>query len=121
VKGTQAMTHKIALSLAAALATVLAACSAAQLTNWGTSATFQTGQLFCSVATATGPMTVALQNALGVPVLATGLESAVVADACAAWNTSAIPVTPPAGASPATTPTVSAPTPTAATPAAKSS
>lgn len=81
----------------------------------GTTA-FQDGQLFCAVANASGTLIAAITNAAGVPVIVTGLASDVVASACAAWNASAVPVSPPAAATPVTVPTIAAPTPPAATP-----
>jgi hypothetical protein len=51
------------------------------------------GQLFCAKATQTGPLVVALADALGVPVVVTGRTASAVADACALIG--AIPVTPP--------------------------
>jgi hypothetical protein len=77
----------------------LAACSATTQTSAVTA-----GQLFCAKATADGPLVVALADAVGAPVVVTGLASAVVAADCAAIN--AIPVSPPAA--PASAPTVSA-------------
>lgn len=74
--------------------------------NGVTPVQFQQGQLFCAEATAAGPLIIALENNAGVPVNVTGKESATVAAACAAWNASAIPVTPPANATPASVPSV---------------
>lgn len=74
-------------------------------------AAFQQGQLFCAEATATGPLIVALENAAGVPVNVTGKEAATVEAACAAWSATAVPVAPPASATPASVPTVAAPVP----------
>jgi hypothetical protein len=51
------------------------------------------GQLFCAKATQTGPLVVALADALGAPVVVTGRTAAAVSDACAIIG--AIPVTPP--------------------------
>jgi hypothetical protein len=74
--------------------------------TFANSAVFKDGQLFCADATKNGPMIVAVENAIGIPVIVTGMESAAVASVCVAWNSLAIPVAPPAAASPATTPTV---------------
>jgi hypothetical protein len=64
-------------------------CSPATLNN-----TVAQGQLFCAIATATGPLVIALADQLGAPILVTGkLASAVAAD-CALVN--GIPTTPPA-------------------------
>lgn len=80
-----------------ALALALVGCSAAQQT-----AAVQKGQLFCAEATANGPLVVALADALGAPVVVTGLTAKVVADDCLAIQ--AVPVTPPAN--PAAAPVV---------------
>jgi hypothetical protein len=84
-----------ALALAGAVTLALCACTAAQLSSLGTSTgnTVKAGQLFCAEATATGPLVVALANAVGAPVKVTGQAAADVAAACALIN--AIPVTPP--------------------------
>jgi hypothetical protein len=60
------------------------------------------GQLLCAKATPLGPLTVAIADAAGVPVIVSGRAQAVVQADCAAIN--AIPVTPPAVA--ATVPVV---------------
>lgn len=86
--------------VAAFVVAVAAACSATQQAQ-----TVAAGQLFCAKATADGPLVVALANALGAPVIVTGLASTVVAADCAAIG--AIPVSPPA--SPALAPRVAAP------------
>lgn len=70
-----------------------------------TTAQFQAGQLFCAKAGTVSPLTVALTNAVGIPVIVTGLASSVVAAACQAWAADAVPVTPPA----APVPVVAAP------------
>ena len=54
------------------------------------------GALFCSFATQSGPMTVALANAAGVPVSVTGQTATAVATACAIIG--GIPVAPPVDA-----------------------
>ncbi len=104
----------------ALLVTAVAACttlpSQSQIAN---SPAFKSGQLFCAEATATGPLVVALENQLGVPVTVTNKEASVVAAACAAWNAAAIPVAPPANATPATVPVVAAVVPKEATNAGK--
>jgi hypothetical protein len=51
------------------------------------------GQLFCAKVTQSGPLVVALADALGAPVVVTGRTATAVADACALIG--AIPVTPP--------------------------
>lgn len=63
------------------------------------------GQLFCAKATAAGPLVVALTDALGAPIVVTGLASAVVAAACQSID--ATPVSPPAA--PTAAPVVAAP------------
>lgn len=60
------------------------------------------GQLFCGRATATGPLTIALADASGVPIIVTNLAANTVASYCAAI--SAIPVMAPAD--PASAPVV---------------
>jgi len=52
------------------------------------------GQLFCAAATPAGPLVVAIEDAAGVPVVVTGMESAGVKAVCAVIN--AIPAEPPA-------------------------
>lgn len=84
--------------------TLLAGCSANQ-----TNSAVVAGELFCAKATADGPLIVALADALGAPVIVTGLASAVVQADCAAIG--AIPVTPPPN--PAAAPVVAAPVPPA--------
>ena len=51
------------------------------------------GQLFCAKATQSGPLVVALADALGAPIVVTGRTASAVAAACALIG--AIPVTPP--------------------------
>jgi hypothetical protein len=51
------------------------------------------GQLFCAKAMPDAPLVVALADALGAPVIVTGLAANVVAADCAAIG--AIPVSPP--------------------------
>ena len=63
------------------------------------------GQLYCGLATTTGPLVVALANTAGAPVIATNKAANDVAALCALIN--AIPVTPPAN--PAAAPVVAAP------------
>jgi len=63
------------------------------------------GQLFCARATADGPLVEALTDAVGVPVIVTGLAADVVAAACA--SVGGVPVSPPAA--PAQAPVVAAP------------
>jgi hypothetical protein len=79
--------RKIALALA------VASCQSPQVET-----TVKQGQLFCAEETATGPLTVALANALGAPVSVTNQTSTDVAAACALIN--AIPVVPPTMAVP---------------------
>lgn len=88
--------------LAVTTCAALGACSASQVAT-----TVADGQLFCAKATADGPLVVALSSIAGAPVIVTGLASATVAAACAAWDVAAVPVAPPA--SPATAPIVAAP------------
>jgi len=71
---------------------MLAGCSPAQQAQ--AERVVVAGQLFCAKATATGPLVVALADALGAPVVVTGRTAAAVSDACAIIG--AIPVTPPA-------------------------
>ena len=94
----------------------LAACTPAQMARVevAEAAAFKAGQLFCAFATPAGPIVVAVANAAGVPVLVTGLASEVVRAACLAVSASAMPVSPPANASPATTPVIAALVPAAA-------
>jgi hypothetical protein len=107
------------LFISCALAS-LAGCSAAQnaqvvanLQNVNTVAV-QDARLFCAVATPAGPVVVAVANAAGAPVIATGTAQIVVNSACAAVN--GIPViAPPVGSPVATVAALVAPnTPTAA-------
>jgi hypothetical protein len=72
------------------------------------------GQLYCAKTSADGPLIVALADALGAPVIVTGLAANVVAADCAAID--AIPVTPPAN--PAAAPVVAVALPPAAPAAA---
>ena len=81
----------------------LGACSAAQTSS--INAVIAQGQSYCALATATGPLVVALANAQGVPVIVTNKTAQEVAAACALIG--AIPVTPPANA--AAAPVVAAP------------
>lgn len=81
------------------LALLLAGCSAAQQQR-----VVAAGQLFCAKATVDGPLTVALADALGAPVIVTGLTADVVKADCAVIQ--AIPVTPPPN--PAAAPVVAA-------------
>jgi len=71
---------------------MLAGCSPAQQAQ--AERVVVAGQLFCAKATATGPIVVALADALGAPVVVTGRTATAVSDACAIIG--AIPVTPPA-------------------------
>ena len=111
-------TFAVAATIGIAVGAILGleGCTSTQIAN---SKTFKTGQLFCAEATATGPLVVALENQLGVPVTVTNKEASVVAAACAAWNAAAIPVAPPANATPATVPIVAAVVPKEATNAGK--
>lgn len=88
----------------------LVACSPAQQAKVTTvvNKVVADGQLFCAKATVQGPVVVALADALGAPVIATGAAAAVVAADCAAIG--AIPVAPPA--SPAVAPVVAVVLPT---------
>lgn len=88
----------------------LIGCTAQQ-----TATTVAQGQLYCALATATGPLVVALADTAGAPITATNKAQADVAALCALIN--AIPVSPPA--SPAATPVVAVAVPAAA-PATKS-
>ena len=63
--------------------------------TYATPAVLTKGQEFCADATADGPLIVAIANRSGVPVTVTGLASAAVAGACAAWKPAAIVVSPP--------------------------
>lgn len=63
------------------------------------------GQLYCSKATALGPIVVALADMNGVPISVTGRTAATVSAACAAVQ--AIPVSPPPN--PSQAPVVAAP------------
>jgi hypothetical protein len=82
---------------------VLAGCSPAQQAQ--AERAVVAGQLFCAKATATGPLVVALADALGAPVVVTGRTASAVADACAIIG--AVPVTPPG--KPADAPVVAVP------------
>jgi hypothetical protein len=62
------------------------------------------GQLFCSVASGSGPIVVALADASGVPVTVTGKAASTVAAACGVIG--GIPVIPPPA--PAAAPVVAA-------------
>ena len=70
----------------------------------------QDARLFCAVATPTGPLVIAVANAAGAPVIATGTAKAVVDASCAAVN--GIPTSPPTVGT--TVPTVAAPVPATA-------
>jgi hypothetical protein len=70
---------------------VLAGCSPAQQAQ--AERAVVAGQLFCAKATATGPLVVALADALGAPVVVTGRTASAVVDACAIIG--AFPVSPP--------------------------
>lgn len=72
-------------------ALLLSACTAAQTDKVNTAV--RTGQLYCGLMTATGPLVIALANTSGVPVKVTGRSAAEVAAACALVG--AIPVIPP--------------------------
>ncbi len=74
-------------------ALLLAACTPAGCTPAQEQRTVVDGQLFCGVATKSGPLVVAIVSATGVPVVVTGMASAAVASICAVI--AAIPVTPP--------------------------
>lgn len=85
-----------AVMLSAAAASVVAlnslsGCSPAQQAQ--AERAVVAGQLFCAKATQSGPLVVALADALGAPVVVTGRTTSAVADACAIIG--AIPVTPP--------------------------
>lgn len=82
---------------------LVAGCTAAQLAKVQTA-----GQLFCAKATADGPLVVAVVDTLGAPVVVTNVASAIVAAACKAWDSAAVPVSPPTG----TVPTVAIVSPT---------
>jgi hypothetical protein len=70
----------------------VAACSSAQVTS-ATQNAVAAGQLFCTMATPTGQVVVALADASGVPVVVTNMAQAWVAAACAVIG--GIPVSPP--------------------------
>ena len=70
---------------------VLAGCSPAQQAQ--AERVVAAGQLFCAKATQSGPLVVALADALGAPVVVTGRTASAVADACAIIG--AFPVSPP--------------------------
>lgn len=63
------------------------------------------GQLFCAKLVAGSPLTVALADALGVPIIVQGMASAIVRADCALIG--AIPVSPPLNVS--QTPVVAVP------------
>lgn len=89
--------------LKSAVVLSITACSVA-----GT--TYPAGQLFCAVAqNGGGTLIAAVQSAVGVPIIVTGLESAVVAGVCAKWNAAAVPVAPPASVTPLNTPAIAVP------------
>ncbi len=66
------------------------------LVSCSPSACLADGQLFCATVTPAGPIIVAVADAAGVPIIATGLASATVTAICA--QIAAIPVSPPANA-----------------------
>jgi hypothetical protein len=90
----------------------VSACSALQLQNAETKVNTAlnqaattaagAGQLFCGVATQTGPLVVGLLDAAasiaGQPAIVSVINksAAWVASACATWNAAAVPVVPPA-------------------------
>lgn len=85
-----------AVMLGAAAASVVAlniliGCSPAQQAQ--AERVVAAGQLFCAKATQSGPLVVALADAIGAPLVVTGRTASAVADACALIG--AIPVTPP--------------------------
>jgi hypothetical protein len=82
----------------------LAGCSTAQQQS-----AVAAGQLYCAKASVDGPLIVALADALGAPVIVTGLAANIVAADCAAIG--GIPVTPPAN--PAAAPVVAVALPAA--------
>jgi hypothetical protein len=86
---------------------LIAACTQSQI-NQAVNTTVADGQFFCAKAEPGGvTAVVALETALGVPVIVTGMTSASVAAACAVID--GIPVSPPAN--PASAPVVTAPVP----------
>lgn len=80
----------------------IAGCSMQQATSTTNSAQ-AADQLFCGLATTTGPLVVALLDIAGVPISVTGRSSAAIANACAAIpaagnptaSAGAVPVAPP--------------------------
>lgn len=88
---------KIRTLLLACAPLVLASCANGTITP----AAAAQGQLYCAMATAAGPLTVALLGTNGVPVTVTNKLAADVAAACALWNIAATPVAPPATPVPA--------------------
>ena len=77
-------------------ASVLSACSPAQMANVRTAYAkdLPAGQLFCARAVNAVPAIIAIADLAGVPVLATGAASDVVRGLCAAIG--GLPVSPPA-------------------------
>jgi len=95
--------QEITMRILAPLALVaLAACTAQQAST--VNRIVAEGQLYCAIATANGPLVIALANAAGVPVTVTGKAAGAVAAACAVIG--GIPVVPPP--SPAAAPVVAA-------------
>jgi hypothetical protein len=97
VTEAMSLTIKNALAWAGLIlaAVALAGCTTTgQLNSTGTQIV-ATGQLYCALATANGPLVVALADQLGAPITVTNKAASDVAAACAIIN--AIPVTPPAG------------------------
>ena len=81
----------LAATIGVGVVTLLGGCANGTITP--TAAAL--GQEYCSVASATGPLTVALLDTNGVPVTVTNKLSTDVAAACALWNVAAVPVSPP--------------------------
>lgn len=79
---------------------LIAGCSSAQQQT-----VVKSGQLFCAKATADGPLVVALADALGAPIIVTGLGANIVAADCALIQ--GTPVVPPPN--PAAAPVVAVP------------
>ena len=84
------------VAIAAAGAFALFGCTAVQTAAVKTAYAkdLPAGQLFCQQFRAFGPVIVAVADAAGAPIIATGAAEAVVNDACAAVG--ALPVAPPA-------------------------
>ena len=72
----------------------LAAASLAACTPAQQSKALADGQLFCALATAQGPLVVAIADVAGAPVSVIGMTKAAVDGVCA--QLAAVPVTPPA-------------------------